>query len=168
MHFAFFRPRAVSPPMRSDSAVHQKRANSSPSRFSRKASLLYPAAGGLSPLPPKPQDQLGKVVRRKMRYFERRDYKDTRAADQGWLAGRVNTATPWPSRTSNSRERNPNCRRRLPAPIVTSNRDESATGVTSYARPRRGTISTGRLECMAWIVCNAGRMSSFRWRGRSE
>ena len=41
----------------------------------------------------KTQNQLGKVVARKVRYFERRDYRDTRPTDQGGLARMVDAAS---------------------------------------------------------------------------
>ncbi len=59
-----------------------------------------------SPLPTKPQNQSRKVVTRKARYFKRRDYKDTRPADQGGLDGIANVATAYPSNGYEATERN--------------------------------------------------------------
>ncbi len=88
------------PTSRSVVAAPPKRANSSPSRLSRRASLRCRAAArGLSQFscrrkwdcPPLATQSAKSVVRsccaKRTRYFERRDYRHSPPADQGWLRG---------------------------------------------------------------------------------
>ncbi len=53
------------------------------------------------------QNQPRKVVARKTRYFKRRDYTETRPADQGGLEAIANDITPYIPITSRGRARNP-------------------------------------------------------------